>query len=223
MSEQAQNNLIYIANARASFPWIVSPQVKKNEKGEDVSSYNIDLILPSTDPAFQKFMQVYGALAAEKWKENAQAAMQRIQMDRKTRCYGAGEEKVNTKTFQVHPGYDGNVFISARSSRQPQIIRADGTVVDPSNTMELRAVASKVYGGCYVNAVIKPWLQQNAQGIGVRCDLIAVQFAKDGKSFGVGSADVTGMFGQVADTQTAQQTAAPAMPAAPFPGIPSFM
>ena len=241
MSQQAQpqSNLIYVTG-RVSFPWIVDPQVKTNDKGEVQTSYNADLIFAPNDPGFQKFMQTYAAMAQEKWKENAQAAMQRIQADRKTRCYGAGEEKASQKTFQVHPGYAGNVYITTRSPRQPQIIRPDGIPVDPSNTMELRAVASKIYGGCYANAVIKPWLQQNNSGIGIRCDLIAIQFAGDGEAFGAGAADVTGMFGSVAGAPAATgfaPVAAPAMPAAPFPaaqaapaapqfgapGVPSFM
>jgi hypothetical protein len=213
----ANQNLIYLT-ARCSFPNIIDPQTRVNDKGEPVSSYNCDLILPPSDPGFAKFMQTYAAMATEKWKENAQAAMQRIQMDRKTRCYGQGAEKVSAKTFQVHPGYQDMVFISARNPRQPQIIDVDGKPVDPTNTMLIRAVAAKVYGGCYVNVVIKPWLQQNAQGIGVRCDLVAIQFARDGEPFGAAPADVTGMFGQVAGAAPAPVAPPAAMPAAPFPG-----
>lgn len=204
-----QNQSFIFVSARASFPWIADPQVKTDDNGKVNKSYNIDLIFPVGDEGFNKFMVEYQRLAAEKWKENAGNAMQRIQMDRKTRCYGQGDEKVNTKTFAVHPGYAGNVFISARSPRQPQIIGADGRPVDPNNTLAIRTEASKIYGGCYVNAVIKPWLQQNNAGIGVRCDLIAIQFRADGEAFGAGATDVSGMF--------AQNTT---MPAAPFP---SFM
>jgi len=226
MTQTAQTqtqNLIYVT-ARCSFPNIVDPQVKVNDKGESTSSYNADLIFSPTDAGFAKFMQTYAAMAQEKWKENAQGAMQMIQSDRKSRCYGSGEEKTSKKTFQVHPGYAGNVFISARSPRQPQIIDADGKPVDPSNVMQVRAIAARIYGGCYVHAVIKPWLQQNAQGVGVRCDLIAIQFAADGESFGAGAADVTGMFGTVAGAAPAAPVgAAPAFaPAAPVGAAPAF-
>src|SRR5574343_606218 len=214
-----QQQMIYLSNARWSFPWIVDPQVKKNDKGVDVAAYNCDLILPPNDPAFQKFMQMYAALAQEKWKEHAQAAMQSIQGDRKNRCFGAGEERTNKKTFQPYDGYVGHVYLSARSTRQPQIIRPDGTPVDPANTMEIRGVASKLYAGCYVNAVVKPWLQQNSNGIGCRCDLIAIQFAKDGDPFGSGAPDASAMFGASATPAAAPVLgAAPVMPAAPFPG-----
>ncbi len=216
-----QAAMIFVSNARLSFPWIVDPQVKKNDAGLENRSYNCDLIMSEQDPAYQKFMQTYAAMATEKWKQNAPAAMQMIHADRKTRCYGSGAERVNKKTFQPYDGYVGNVYISARSARQPQIIRADGTPVDPSNTMELRSVASKLYGGCYVNAVIKPWLQENSNGLGVRCDLIAIQFAKDGDAFGAGAADVTGFFQPVAQAAPAF---APQFPgAAPAPAFPAFL
>lgn len=217
------DGLVYLTG-RVSFPNIVDPQTKVNDKGETVTSYNCDLIMPPNDPGFQKFMQTYAKMAQEQWKENAQAAMQMIQGNRKLRCYGSGEEKVSAKTFQVHAGYAGNVFISARSSRQPQIIDSDGKPIDPSNTMQLRAVAARIEGGTIANIVTKIWLQKNVHGVGVRCDLVAIQFAKDdGTRFGAGAPDITGLFGAVQGAvQGAVPTAfAPApqpMPAAPFPG-----
>lgn len=225
------DNLIYVS-ARAAFPWLASPQEQTNDRGEKTHTYSCDLIFPPNDPGVAKFMQVYAAIAADKWKENAQAAMQQINSDKRTRCFGSGDEKKSQKTFQVHPGYAGNVYITARNTNQPQIIDVDGRRIDPNNTLALRAAAAKIYGGCYVNAVIKPWPQANSKGIGIRCELVAIQFAKDGEAFGAGTpADVSNMFGaSAAPTATvpgfaAVQAPAPAMPAAPFgvPGMPSFM
>lgn len=228
----ATDNLVYLSG-RISFPWIVEQQKVMNGKPVEFPSYNCDIIFPPNDPGFAKFMQVYAMLAAEKWKENAQAAMQRIQSDRKTRCYGAGEEKVSGKTFQIHPGYAGNVFISARNERQPQIIGLDGKQIDPTNTMQIRAEASKMIGGMYVNAVLKPWCQQNDKGIGLRCDLIALQFAREGEPLGsgAGAVDTTGMFGAVAAGAPVAAPApampifgaAPAVPAFAAPAMPSFL
>jgi hypothetical protein len=228
------SNLIFVSNARASFPWLVSPQEQTNDKGEKSYSYSCDLILSPNDPSLAKFMQIYAALAAEKWKENANAAMQQIHSDKRTRCYGQGDEKKSQKTFQVHPGYAGNSYITARHTNQPQIIDTDGKAIDPSNTLALRAVASKIYGGAYVNAVIKPWIQANTKGIGIRCELVAIQFSKDGEAFGAGApADVSNMFSTtsqtpnfMAPTGATTNPFAPAQPAAPafaMPGLPSFM
>ena len=67
------SNLIYVS-ARASFPWLASPQEQVNKKtGEKTYSYSTDLIFPANDPSVAKFMQAYAAIAADKWKENAQA------------------------------------------------------------------------------------------------------------------------------------------------------
>jgi hypothetical protein len=83
-------------------------------------------------------------------------------------------------------------------------------------------------------------LQDNKHGRGIRCDLIAVQFAADDVAFGEGATDASGLFGAVAGGAVAggapaaqagvpgfapfQQTTH-AMPAAPFAqaGLPSFL
>jgi hypothetical protein len=224
MTQTVQNqNLVYLT-ARISFPNIVDPQTQTDPKtGETKKSYNCDLIMPPNDPGFQKFMQTYQMLAQEKWKEHANQVMQMIQADKKARCYGAGNDKVSKKTFAVHKGYADNVFITARSERQPQIIDTDGKPVDPANTMAIRAEASRLSGGVLVNAVCRVWLQSNTHGQGVRCDLIAIQFAQDdGTRFGSEVTDVTNMFGAVAGAAPAAPVgfAPVAMPAAPFAAAP---
>jgi hypothetical protein len=66
----------------------------------------------------------------------------------------------------------------------------------------------------------------NKHGNGIRCDLVAVQFAADDTAFGEGAADASSMFGSVG-ASPAQAQAAPGggfgMPAAPFAGLPSFL
>ena len=79
-----------------------------------------------------------------------------------------------------------------------------------------------MYGGCRVNAAVKPWLQDNKHGRGIRCDLIAVQFAADDTPFGEGAVDASNLFGAVAGAPAAAPGFAPvAAPAAM--GLPPFM
>lgn len=218
------SDIIYLSNVRVSFPQLVEPKKTTNEKGEVRTAWSADFILPPDSQQYKQVMQQYMTLASEKWKERAQTIMQMIQADRKSRCYGNGAEKVNKTTLLPYDGYEGNAYVSAISNRQPQMIQPNGQPVDASNSMAYQAIARGVYGGCYVNAAIRLWLQENTHGRGVRCDLVAIQFAKDGDAFGGGGADVTGMFGAVAAPSAAPVHAA--MPAAPFPGmpgIPSFM
>lgn len=223
------SEIIFLSNVRLSFPHLAEPQKQVNEAtGATRISYNAEFIMPQDHAGFQQFMQRYGAMALEKWKEHAQTVMGMIQNDRKTRCYGVGTEKVNKKTFKPYDGYAdaGAVFITAGRDSAPQMIQADGSPVDPSNTMAYQQLARKMYGGCRVNAAVKPWLQDNKHGRGIRCDLIAVQFAGDDTPFGEGSVDASSLFGAVAGGAPAGFGAvAPAMPAAPFaqPGLPSFL
>lgn len=211
------SEIIYLSNVRLSFPHIAEPQRTRNEQtGAERVSYNADFVMPPDHPGFAQFMQRYGQMAMEKWKEHAQAVMNLIQGDRKTRCYGRGEEKVSKKTFQPYDGYMGMVFISAGRDTPPQVIQGDGTPVDPANTMAVQALARKLYGGCRVNVAVKPWLQENKHGRGVRCDLLAIQFASDDKPFGEAAPDVSNVFGAVAAQAAAPAAAAPVMPLPPF-------
>jgi hypothetical protein len=211
------SEIIYLSNVRLSFPHIAEPQRTRNEQtGAERVSYNGDFVMPPDHPGFAQFMQRYGQMAMEKWKEHAQAVMNLIQGDRKTRCYGRGEEKVSKKTFQPYDGYVGMVFISAGRDTPPQIIQGDGTPVDPANTMAVQALARKLYGGCRVNVAVKPWLQENKHGRGIRCDLLAIQFAGDDKPFGEAAPDVSNVFGAVATQAAAPVAAAPVMPLPPF-------
>jgi hypothetical protein len=216
------SDVIFLSDVRLSFPHIAEPQRRVNEQtGKEKISYNCEFLMPQDHAGFQKFMQRYAQLAQDTWKEHAQQVMQMIQADRKSRCFGMGAEKINKKTFKPYDGYEGNVFITAGSDRMPQIIRQDGTPVEAGNVMEAQQLARAMYGGCRVNAAIKPWPQKNMHGNGIRCDLIAIQFFKDDTAFGEGGApDLTGMFGAVAGAPAGMFGAAPAAPA--MPGLPSF-
>ena len=109
----------------------------------------------------------------------------------------------------------------------PQMVDAQGTPVPADNTMAVQAVARKLYAGCRVNVVLKPWLQQNEHGRAVRCEMVAIQFHADDTPFGEGKVDVTGMFGATAAADAPAGFAAapwspPAPAAAPSVAPPAF-
>lgn len=219
--------MVGIKAVRLSFPHLAEPQRQVNEAtGKERISYNCEFIMPQDHAGFTQFMQRYGAMVLERWNEHAQTVMGMIQNDRKLRCFGRGEEKINKKTFQPYDGYAGHVFITSGRDSPPQMIQADGSPVDPTNTMAYQQLARKMYGGCRVNAAIKPWLQENRHGRGIRCDLVAIQFAGDDTPFGEGAVDASNLFGAVAGAAPAGFAPA-GMPAAPFPGasggMPPFM
>ena len=226
-------SVIYLSNVRLSFPHLIDPQKTINEQtGKERISFNAEFIMPPNHPAYAEFMKEYQALAVEAWKQHANAVMTGIHNDRKLRCYGTEADKINKKTYTPYDGYVGNVYLTAGRDTQPKVIDPQGKPVDPSNTMQIQVLLRQMYGGCYVNAAIKPWLQDNKFGRGIRCDLVAVQFLKDGEAFGEGDVDVTPYFGAVAAAAPTPQASAPGLPpfmapqAAPapvMPGLPSFL
>ena len=218
------SEILFLSNVRLSFPHLVEPQRTVSEAtGKERIAYNAEFLMPQDSDAFKGFIKAYQAIAVAKWAEHAGNVMQMIQNDRKLRCYGMGTEKVNKKTFKPYDGYDGNMYISAVRDTPPQIIQGDGTAIDPNNSMAYQQLTRKMYGGCKVNAAIKPWPQDNKYGRAIRCELVAIQFAGDDTPFGEGAVDATPLFGAVTTAAPGMFGAvAPAMPAAPF-GMPSFL
>lgn len=190
-------DVIYLSNVRLSFPALI--EAKVSTPGAD-PKFGADLLMKPDDTQFAKFMLEVGKVATEKWKDFATNVLSVMQNDRKLRCYGSGDEKIDKKTYKPYKGYEGMSYItvSANADRPPKIMRPDGTVAD--NTMERQELSRKLYGGCFVNAAVRPWPQDNQFGRAVRCELVAVQFAADGEQFGEADIDPTQYFKPVTET-----------------------
>ena len=204
------SEIIMLTNTRLSFPQLV--EARAYQEGQ-VKKFSADLILDPAGEDWKKVMHSVMQSAQEKWGDNAQAVLQMCQADRKLRAFGNGAEKVDKKTFKPYEGYEGAVYVSANNANPPQMIESNGKSVDPTNTMAYQALARKMYGGCYVNAAIKFWIQDNKYGRGIRCELIALQFAKDGTPFGDAAPDASNLFGAVAAPAGGATPAGMAFPA----------
>lgn len=79
-----------------------------------------------------------------------------------------------------YDGYEGCMSIKAANGKRPLIIDRDKSILAEDD--------GKPYSGCYVNATLELWFQDNSYGKRVNCNLLAVQFAKDGEAFGAGGA-----------------------------------
>jgi len=85
-----------------------------------------------------------------------------------------------------YDGYAGHMSIKAGANRRPTVIDRDKTPLVEDD--------GKPYAGCYVNAVLELWFQDNNFGRRINCNLLGVQFSKDGDSFGAGDTDVSDDF-----------------------------
>lgn len=108
------------------------------------------------------------------------------------RCLGDGEEK-------SYEGYEGQMFVSASTVRKPEIIDRD--------KMELVELDDKPYSGCYVNAVIGLWVQDNQYGKRVNANLDLIQFVKEGDRFGGGGGSKADLLDDIGDEAAADVVA----------------
>lgn len=80
------------------------------------------------------------------------------------------------------PEFEGKMTIKASTKKRPLVIDRDKTPITEED--------NKVYAGCYVNAIVSLWSQNNQYGKRINAQLDGVQFARDGEPFGDGGTNV---------------------------------
>lgn len=157
---------IILKNVRLSFPSLFTKEVFEGKEGK----YAATLLIDKKDVEVKKQIdQAIAALVAE--------AKVKIPSDKY--CLKDGDEI-------EFDGYKGCWSLKASNAKRPTVIDRDKT--------PLTADDDKVYAGCYVNAIIDFWIQNNSYGKRVNANLYGIQFSKDGEPFGQGPVDVTDEF-----------------------------
>jgi hypothetical protein len=159
---------------RLSFPQLFEA---KTVNGEGKPAFSAAFLISPKDPQIAMINTAITTVAAEKWGAKADAILKTIRAADKT-CLHSGDLKSN------YDGFEGMMYISARNPLKPSVV--------DTNRSPLVAEDGRPYAGCYVNAVLELWTQDNNYGKRVNATLMGVQFFKDGESFvggGVADAD----------------------------------
>jgi len=157
---------IGLKNVRLSFPTLFVAKSVNASEPKFSASFLIDKSAGNSE--IEKVQRAIEAVKKAKWGANPPKGI-------KT-CLHEG----SSKDFD---GYDEtNMFVSASSARRP-------TVVD-QRLNPLGQSDGKPYAGCFVNASIRLWAQDNQYGKRVNAELLAVQFVKDGEAFSAGGQPV---------------------------------
>lgn len=77
-----------------------------------------------------------------------------------------------------YDGYAGCMSLKASTPKRPMVIDRDKTPLTEDD--------NRIYSGCYVNAIVELWAQNNAYGKRINATLLGVQFYADGEAFGDG-------------------------------------
>ncbi len=162
----AEDNQIKLLNVRLSFPDLWTAKAVK--PGDD-PKFGAHLLLDKKEHADQikSLKQEIAKMAKEKWGDTA------VDLIKKGKIH-IGLHEGSEKDYD---GYgEGNMYVSANSNKRPLVIDRDKGVLTEADR--------RPYSGCYVNAIIRLWIQDNSWGKRVNAELLGVQFAKDGEPFG---------------------------------------
>ena len=96
-------------------------------------------------------------------------------------------------------GYAGCMYVSASNPHRPTIVDRDRRPLTEDD--------GKPYSGCYVNAVIRVWAQDNKWGKRINASLEAIQFVRHGEAFGARPVDADEVFDDLGDDADGEATA----------------
>jgi hypothetical protein len=162
--------LLKLNNVRLAFPALFEA---KTVNGEGKPAFSASFLITPKDPQIATIRAAIEAVAKEKWAGKAAEMLKSLEKQDKT-CLHDGDIK------SQYEGYSGNLFISARSVTRPLVINADMSPLVEAD--------GKPYAGCYVNASIDLWVQDNNYGKRINASLRGVQFLRDGDAFAGGGA-----------------------------------
>lgn len=161
---------VKLKNVRLAFPVLF--EARAQNQG-DKPAFSAAFLFPPDHEAHQLVNDAIEQVAKEKWGAKADVTLKAIRAADKV-CIHNGDTKANLA------GYEGNLFINARSATRPGVFDSDGSA--------LTQFDGRPYAGCYVNAIIDVYCQDNSYGKRVNASLAGVMFAKDGEAFSGGGA-----------------------------------
>jgi hypothetical protein len=161
---------IVLENVRLSFAQLfVAKQMTDdpNSKAKFSASFLMDPSKPEHAAKIREVEALMKACAEEKWGVGKVPRAVKY-------CLHDGNEK-------DYEGYAGMMYVSSSSDRRPVTVdRRRNVVVEADGVL---------YSGCYVNASLRFWAQDNQYGKRVNCELKAVQFVQSGEAFGAAPVD----------------------------------
>ena len=158
---------ISLKNVRLSFPALFHKAVFDGNE----TKYEATLLINKDTQSDQI------DLIAKRTKELIKDNLKGTKLGSDKLCMKDGDEYEYT-------GYADHMSFKASNSKRPLVIDRDKSPLTEDD--------NRIYAGCYVNAVVELWAQNNAYGKRINAILLGIQFFKDGEPFAdgeTGSAD----------------------------------
>lgn len=161
---------VKLLNVRLAFPVLWAPE---QVNGQGKAAYSVQLLMARGSQQAKLVEETIAAVAKAQagWGAKALDILKQLKA-KDALCLHDGDLK-------EYDGYAGNLYVSARSEARPLVIDRDRSILSASD--------GRPYSGCYVNAIIDVWAQDNKFGRRVNAGLKGIQFCADGEAFSSGS------------------------------------
>lgn len=171
-------------DVRLAFPNLF---VASAPKGGGEKAFSASFLLPPNHPQVDELKKAMKAVAKEKWGAKVDAIYAALDKTNKLALHDGD-------TKSEYEGFEGMLFVSSRSKVKPTVFDAQKNDVSQEDGL--------IYSGCYVNASIELWAQENDYGKRINAQVRGVQFYRKGDAFAGG--------GTAADSDEFDEISAPA-------------
>lgn len=171
-------NTVILKDVRLSYPELFTP--REYTPGDGKPRFSASFLVEPGSDNHKNIMAGIQSAMKEKFGAKAKIKYDAMKNDSKSFCYVNGDLKDDDTLAGVM------VLAAHRQAR-----KGAPAVVDRNPSKKLQAEDGKPYAGCYVNAKVEIYVQDKSN-VGVRCELLGVQFSKDGEAFAGGPADASG-------------------------------
>lgn len=165
---------IWLTNVRLAFAKGVFKKEPPANDPKGKPKYGVSLILGPDHSDLKKLRDLQKKLVLDhdfKDKTPSKDVLSTLEKKDKLVVHD-GDDK---KKFE---GFEGNFYVAASADTRPTAVNRDRSPVTEEDGV--------LYSGCYVNAKVELWVQDNQWGQRVNATLLGVQFVKDGDSFAGG-------------------------------------
>lgn len=160
---------VHLKDVRMTFPQVFEA---KAVNGQGEPKFSAAFLFPRTHAAVGELTAAVTDAAKEKWGAKADEVLKTLKAGDRL-CVHDGDAKSD------YDGYAGNLFVNSSNKIRPLVIGP--------NREPLVAADGKPYSGCYVNAIVEVWAQDNQFGKRVNASLMGVQFLRDGERLAGGA------------------------------------
>jgi hypothetical protein len=156
---------VRLEDVRLAFPELFTA---KTVNGQGDPAFSATFLMQPDSPSVEVLNNAFEEIGKEKWGNKWVNVKKELETKDRLALHD-GDAKSN------YSGFPGNLYISARNKTRPLVI--------DRNKSPLTAQDGKPYAGCFVNASVELWAQDNNYGRRINATIKGVQFLRDGDSF----------------------------------------